>query len=125
MYACPYCTQAVQDFELRCPRCEGDLRTIALLHEWPDALFNQALQAAHRGDWTTATHRLGALLTLRGGDHEAWLLLGLVHARRGHVDSARECLQMVSLLKPGEPRAQDALAKLRVFIESQPSPKES
>ncbi len=120
MYACPYCGHAVQDFELQCPRCEGDLQVLAMLNEWPDALFNQALQAASLGDWTTAALRLGTLLTVRAGDDEAWLLLGLLHARCGHLNSAKECLQMVLLLKPGDPRAQDALAKLSDLAEMQP-----
>ena len=58
MYACPACSTQVQDFDLACPRCDIDLRPIAVANELPDARFNRALEAAESGDWLTATLQL-------------------------------------------------------------------
>ncbi|MCY2987391.1 MAG: hypothetical protein NTY19_05935 [Planctomycetota bacterium] len=125
MYACPYCSHRVQDFEEHCPRCEGNVLLIALLHQLPDVHFNQALKAAQTGDWVTAMQRLGLVLSARPGDREAWLLLGLVFARRGTLDLARDCWNMVLMLQPGEPRASQALGTLRQLLEARPTPEPS
>lgn len=122
MYACPSCSHGVQDFEILCPRCSADLGTLARLLELPDAHFNLALQAARTGDWVSALQRLGAVLTARPGDREAWLLMGLVYARRGTLHLARDCWNMVLMLQPGEPRALQALDTLRHILEERPTP---
>jgi Flp pilus assembly protein TadD len=102
----------VQDFDVSCTRCGSDLQVIAVLHELPDAQFNQALQSARQGDWSSAMIRLGAVLSLRMGDVEAWLLTGTLYARRGMWEPARECFSMALMFQPGEPRAQEGLASI-------------
>ena len=116
MYACPRCSHHVQDFELKCPRCDVELKTMALLHELPDVQFNQALQAAKICDWGTASQLLGAVLAVRVKDIEAWLLLGLVYARRGTFDLARDCWRLVLAFQPGEARASNALNSLNQVV---------
>ncbi len=122
MYACPSCSQPVTESDLACGRCRGDLRIMAMLHELPDVQFNQALRAAGRGDWATATALLGSVLAVRMTDAEAWLFLGLVWARRGAWGPARECLGMTLMLRPGEPRAKVALAEIQRLAGSAPAP---
>lgn len=107
---------------MECPRCASDLHALARLNQLPDVLFNQALKAAQSGDWLTATQRLGALLSLRYKDGEAWWLLGLVYARRGSCELARDCWNMALLLRPGDPRAGSALAALRQLGEPPAAP---
>lgn len=119
MYECPHCDFRVSEFELRCPRCGGDVKMMALFHQLPDVQFNRALRAAQQGDWATSSMLLGAVLAVRTGDAEAWLLLGLIYARRGLWASAHECWSTVLMLRPGEPRAKEALAAARQLAQPQ------
>lgn len=112
MYACPLCEASVREFQLRCSQCDSDLKILALLTELPDVQFNQALQAAQRGDLVKATLLLNAVLAARMDDFDAWLLSGTLYARRGQLDVARECMQMALMFKPNEPRARATLAQI-------------
>lgn len=118
MYDCPHCDFRVSQFEMRCPKCGGDLKMLALFQQLPDVQFNSALRAAQQGDWATSTMLLGAVLAARERDAEAWLLLGLIYARRGLWAPARECWSTVLMLRPGEPRAKEALATVRQLTQS-------
>ena len=109
MYACPHCKTNVQDFEMACPHCKGDLKIMALLNQLPDVQFNRALSAARSGDWHTASAQLGAVLSVRMTDIDAWLLLGTVYARCGILALAGQCWQMVLMLRPNDPRAKKGL----------------
>lgn len=118
MSACPYCGTFITPFTLSCHDCAGDLRPLALLQELPDVQFNAALRAARTADWVSAMNLLGACLTARPGDVDAWVLLGTVHARRGNLALARDCWVMVQSLRRGESRSARGLAAiLRIAAE--------
>lgn len=99
MYPCPDCSTDVQERETRCPACDRDLTALATLHELPDAMFNKALDALKGKDFTTAISVLGAGLQYRFRDPGLWMLLGHAAIRLGAVEMAKNCFQMVQMLK--------------------------
>ena len=84
-----------------------------MLNELPDVQFNQALKAAKQGSWTTAELLLGSLLSVRMNDVNAWLLLGLTHARRNNWTAATEAFNMVLMFNPKEPVARHSIKAIR------------
>ena len=118
MYACPSCEMTVQDFETACPQCGVNLTLLARLNELPDAQFNRALAAARQNDWATASMMLGCVLAERMTDADAWLLWGLIQARRGLLPAAADCFKTVMMLRPGDPHASHALETIQWIHES-------
>lgn len=99
MYSCPECSNEVQDQLTRCPSCERDLTAIATMNELPDVLFNKALAALKNGDLTSAVNCAGAAIQFRMTDPELWMLQGHAALRLGALDLARNCFQMVKVMK--------------------------
>lgn len=112
MYTCPRCQTRLTSGVVRCGGCGADVTLLARLEEIPDQQFNGALAAYRRGDWLAANSLAGALLTARANDAEGWLLMGHVQAALGNRDGARHCWRTCGFLRPGDPRAAQALDSL-------------
>lgn len=96
MYLCPSCHYQIQDFELRCPSCEMDVKPFAQFNEIPDRLYNEAMQAVSQNDFVSASMKCNSALLQRPSDKGLWLLQGVIYARMEAFAAARQCFQTVA-----------------------------
>lgn len=75
-----------------CRRCNGDVRLYAAVQALPVLLFNDARRLWNDQQYETAAALLDRAIGLRPAFAAAYWLLGVLEAKRGNIEKAREQL---------------------------------
>lgn len=100
MYTCPACEEPQRTVLKRCPKCGADLSSLAILHEFPSLLYNEALELNAAGRQAEALERLIAASAMAPDDTEIGLALGKMYALRKDLESARRTWLHVLDIEP-------------------------